>query len=77
LYDRIILSLLKQNETPIQMTTLRLTTAQLAEKAKTGIQVLVNGNPKSYFQLRNMKGKTYFIEVVNEKIYQTVNVQTL
>jgi hypothetical protein len=59
------------------MTTLRLTTAQLAEKAKTGIQVLVNGNPKSYFQLRNMKGKTYFIEVVNEKIYQTVNVQTL
>ena len=77
MYDRIILSLLKQNETPIQMTTLRLTTAQLAEKAKTGIQVLVNGNPKSYFQLRNMKGKTYFIEVVNEKIYQTVNVQTL
>lgn len=59
------------------MTTLRLTTAQLADKAKTGTQVLVNGNPKSYFQLRNMKGKTYCIEVVNENLYITVNVQTL
>lgn len=59
------------------MTTLRLTTSQLAEKAKSGIQILVNGNPKSYFQLRNMKGKTYCVEVVNEKLFKTVNVQTL
>ena len=59
------------------MKTLRLTTAQLAEKAKSGVQILINGNPKSYFQLRNMKGKTYFVEVVSEKILRTVNVQTL
>ena len=59
------------------MEAIRLTTKQLSEKAKSGVQILVNGNPKSYFQLRNMKGKTYYIEVVNEKIYKTINVQTL
>lgn len=59
------------------MKTLRLTTAQLADKAKSGIQVMINGNPKSYFQLRNMKGKTYSVEVVSEKVLKTVNVQTL
>jgi hypothetical protein len=59
------------------MTTVRLTTIQLADKAKSGIKVLINGNYKSYFQLRNMKGKTYSVEVVNEKLYQTTNIQTL
>ena len=59
------------------MKKVRLTTSQLADKAKSGIQILINGNPKSYFQLRNMKGKVYIVEVVNEKFYKTVNVQTL
>lgn len=58
------------------MTTVRLTTNQLADKAQSGYTVFVNGNVKSALQLRNMKGKTYMV-TVEEKILKTVNVQTL
>jgi len=55
---------------------IRLTTAQLADKAMAGFLVLVNGNKKSALQLRNMKSKTYTVSV-EEKTLKTVNVQTL
>ena len=58
------------------MTTVRLTTSQLANKAQSGYTVFVNGNVKSSLQLMNMKGKSYSV-IVEGKILKTVNVQTL
>ena len=54
-----------------------MTTGQLASKAKLGFIVKINGMNKSYFQLANMKGKSYLVTIENEKTISTVNVQTL
>lgn len=64
--------------TPI--TTIRMTTQELASKAYMGDKIFINGNRKSYLQLRNMKGKSYSVSVEHEgaiNILKTINVQTL
>lgn len=61
------------------MTTLKMTTQDLANRAHKGDKVFVNGSKKSYFQLRNMKGKTYTVSIEHEglvSVLKTTNYQT-
>lgn len=65
------------------MTTLpviMMTTRELASKAYMGDKIYINGVKRSYFQIRNMKGKSYTVSVERDgaiNILKTVNNQTV